>query len=486
MRLRSSFLRPLAPLPVVVLLAALLAGCSSGPPVLARVGDRVITTDDFTDVARLNPGQYPGSADSARAALLDDLVKRELLVNEALKRGLVPQEQQARMLQQAQEQLALRALVQRLAPRDVPVSDAEVEALYRKRATEVHTLVVFTPDRAACEQALAEIRAGADFGATADRFNTTGMTPHGGDLGFIAPGTLLPVLDDAIGNGEIGKALGPLESPTDGWFLVKVLERRPRRQEPLEQVREMLRQGLRQGKQRVLMNRVQHDLMAQYHVAVQPGAAQTLFARYNAPKDTVNVGSSRMAVPAAPTPEEARQVLVRFDAAEGQPGTYTVGDAVADLRDPGKVRPNWAIMPMIDQWLKNMVMSRVAMIEARRRHLTEEPALMRQARGQVENALLQAAYELLVAPSARIVEDDVRAAYQRHAAQLVNKDGTPMEYGKLDPNIRQALQNEAVEFARERRLAALTDSLRRAVKPVLHADRLKSIPWPVPPAAPGE
>jgi hypothetical protein len=477
--------RLLALVPVLVVLAALLAGCSSGPAVLAKVGERTITADDFMDVARANQGQYPGTPDSARTALLADMVKRELLVSEALRRGLVGAEDQARMLRQAQEQLALRALIQSLAPRDVPVSDAEVQALYRLQATEAHTLVVFTADRAGCEQALAEIQHGAEFGATADRFNTTGMTPKGGDLGFIAPGTLLPVLDTAISDGVLGKVLGPIESPTDGWFLVKVLARRPRRQEPFEQVRERLRQGLQQGKQRVLMNRVQRDLLAQYHVALAAGGPQALFARYNAPKDTLAVGGSRMPVPAEPTPAEARQVLVRYDGAEGKPGAYTLGDAVLDLRDPSKPHPSFSVMPTIEQWLKNMALQRVAVIEAHRRHLGEEPALARQARGQVENALLQAAYETLVLAPATINPDDVRAAFQRHASQLVGKDGVPLEYAKLDPNIQQALQAEAVEFARERRLKQLTDSLQLRLKPVVHRERLQRIPWPVPPVEPG-
>jgi peptidyl-prolyl cis-trans isomerase C len=478
--------RPLALAATLAVLAALLAGCSSGPAVLARVGNRTITADDFLDVARRNQGQYLGSPDSARAALLEDLVKRELVIIEALRRGLVSPQDQARMLRQAQEQLALRALIQQLAPRDVPVSDAEVKALYQRRANEAHALVVFTPDRAACSQALEEIQRGADFGATADRFNTTGMTPKGGDLGFVAPGTLLPVLDDAMTGGPLGKVLGPIESPTDGWFLVKVLARRPRRQEPFEQVREMLRQGLQQGKQRVLLNRVQHDLMAQYHVTVEAGASQVLFARYNAPKDTVTVGSSRMPVPAQPTPEEARQVLVHYDGEEGKPVAYTLGEAVLDLQDASRPRPNWSVMPMIDQWLKSAVLQRVALVEARRRHLAEEPALARQARAQMENALLQTAYETLVLNSATITGDDVQAAYLRHAAQLLGKDGTPTEYAKLDPNIQQALQNEALEFARERRLKELTDALALKLKPVVYQDRLKRIPWPVPPAEPGK
>lgn len=474
--------RLLSLVPALAVLAALLAGCSSGPAVLAKVGDRTITVDNFTDVASRSQGQYPGAPDSAKATLLGDLVKREMMVGEALRRGLVRPEDQARMLRQAQEQLALRELVQRVTPRDVQVSDAEVQALYRQRASEVHTLVVFTPDRAACDQALEEIRRGADFGATADRFNVTGMTPKRGDLGFQVPGTLMPVLDQAMSDCPIGKVVGPVESPGDGWFLVKVLARRPRQEEPFEQVREALRRGLKQGKQRVVLNRVQLGLMAQYHVTLMPDATQTLFARFNAPKDTTLVGDYRLPVPAVPTPAEGRQVLLRYDGEDGKPLDYTLRDAFADLGDAARVQPRFTVLPMIEQWLKNMALQHVALIEAKRQHLAEEPAVARRARAQVENELLQTAYETLVLSRATIGPDDVRSAYLRHAGQLLGKDGAPIEYAKLDPNVQQALQAEAVEFARERRLREVTDSLQVRLKPTLHRDRLKRIPWPVPSA----
>ena len=87
---------------------------------------------------------------------------------------------------------------------------------------------------------------------------------------------------------------------------------------------------------------------------------------------------------------------------------------------------------------------------------------------------------------ATVTGDDVQAAYLRHAAQLLGKDGAPLEYAKLDPNIQQALQNEALEFARERRLKELTDALELRLKPVVYKERLKRIPWPVPPAGPGK
>jgi parvulin-like peptidyl-prolyl isomerase len=485
MRPASALARPLALVPVLAVLAALLAGCSSGPPVLATVGKTKITSDDFLDVARRSQSQYPGPADSARAALLEDMVRRELLVGEAQKRGLVPVEEQTRARQQAEEQLTLRALIERSVPREVPVSDAEVQALYRARAFETHALLVFTPDRPAIEAAQAEIAGGADFGTIADRFNTTGMTPKGGDMNFVVAGALMPALDSLITNGAVGKVLGPVESPGDGWFLVKLLERRPRKQEPLEQIREQMTAGLRQAKQRVLFNRVQQGLLAQYHVAIEPGAAQALFMRYNAPKDTLRSGNVRLPVAAAPTPEEAKRVLMRYDGADGKPAQYTLGDAVRDLQDPQRVHPNFSVMPMIEQWLRSVGLQRVALIEARRQHLGEEPSLVRQARGQVENQLLQAAYQALVMNSIGLSEADVHAAYERHAAQLVGKDGVPMDFAKLDPQIRQALQAEAMELRRDQRLRQVTDSLRAVVRPQVHAERLKNVPWPVPQAPPG-
>ncbi len=471
--------RPYGLLAVTVLLAALLAGCSSDSGTLAKVGERVITVDEFLDVARQAQGQYRGAPDSAKATLLDDLVKRQLLIGEARRRGLVSAEDEARMLQQAREQLAMRALVEQLAPPDAPVSDAELQSLYARGAHEAHVRIVFTPDQGAIRQAAEQLQGGADFGATADRFNTTGMTPPGGDLGFVAAGTLPAPLDSTIEAAPLGRVVGPAGSSTDGWFLVEVLERRPRQQPPLEQVRDQLRMSLQQAKWRAALGRVQQGLLAQYHVRVEPGAADVLFRRYNAPRDSVVVGSARMPVPGPPTPQEAAQVLVRHD---GKPGTYTLGDAVRDLQDPGRQRPDFQVMPMIEQWLTSMVVQRVAALEVARRHLAEEPAIERQARGQAENVLLRAAYQALVVDEGTPPgEDEIRAAYARHTADLTGPDGKLIEYGKISPQVRQALEFEAAEMKREQRLIAVTEGLRAQVKPVIRQERLKRIPWPAAP-----
>jgi peptidyl-prolyl cis-trans isomerase C len=60
----------------------------------------------------------------------------------------------------------------------------------------------------------------------------------------------------------------------------------------------------------------------------------------------------------------------------------------------------------------------------------------------------------------------------------------PLE--SLPPGTQQQLQNVATESKREARLAALTDSLRRVIRPVVvYADRLQRVPWPPAPATTG-
>jgi hypothetical protein len=68
--------------------------------------------------------------------------------------------------------------------------------------------------------------------------------------------------------------------------------------------------------------------------------------------------------------------------------------------------------------------------------------------------------------------------------QLLEKQQGAPPFEALNAGARAQLQGVALELKREARLAALTDSLRRAFAPiVVYSDRLRRIPWP-PVAAP--
>jgi len=81
---------PRRALALASLLLPLLAGCAGRSTPVAKVGDEFVTEDQFKDAARGNEAQYVGSPDSAKTALLQDIVKRTILVQEAKRRHLLP------------------------------------------------------------------------------------------------------------------------------------------------------------------------------------------------------------------------------------------------------------------------------------------------------------------------------------------------------------------------------------------------------------
>ena len=90
-------------------------------------------------------------------------------------------------------------------------------------------------------------------------------------------------LDHAVQTTPIGKIAGPFEAPGEGWFLIKVLERRPREQAPFEQEEPQLRQMLAQRKQRTAAARAFRTLRAQYDIKTRDEGVSALYQQLNTP-----------------------------------------------------------------------------------------------------------------------------------------------------------------------------------------------------------
>jgi parvulin-like peptidyl-prolyl isomerase len=412
--------RILAALALAALAAGLSTGCGNDSNVLARVGDETITTADFIEVARGNEARYPGPPDSARALLLDDMVKRALLLNEARRQHVLPDSLLQPSLQAAEEQLLMSSLVEQIAPRQIDVSDAEVAEFYRWRSTQAHALVVYTLERPLVDAAKVDLERGVPFDAVADHYNLAGMLPRGGDLGFQVPGALVNPLDDQLRTAPIGQVVGPLAAPGGGWFLVKIIERTPHPQEPLAQEAPVLRETILQRKQRSVTTRAYDALRDQYHVAIEPRAGEILFRRYSRRPD--GPAAAAFADPPPPTPAEAAQPLAHHDDLHGHATAYTLGDAVADLHDARRERPNFSMVPAIHQWVLTQVLRRVALLEARRRGIDRDPDVVRHVRQRADNSLLEAIYSVAIAQRAKPTPEDVQELYLQRADMFIRLD----------------------------------------------------------------
>jgi peptidyl-prolyl cis-trans isomerase C len=405
-----------SPIRVATLIAAVLAlsGCSTDRDVLARVGGTVITVTDFNNVAAGNAARYPGPPDVARARLLDDLVTRALLIEEAKRRGLAADPVAQRARQTIEDRVIVEMLVQQLSPDDIAVSEAEVRAFHAWRSTEGHLFVVYAPTRDIADAARLELARGTPFRDVADHFNLRGYVPEGGDLGWIVPGSITPPLDDVVREAPLGEVQGPLRAPGEGWFLAVVSERRPREQPGYEEQRVVFRDMIRQRKQRAARQQAFEALREDYRARLERGAAQTLFHRA-----AMGVGGSD---PPPLGDAEKAVVLARYDDASGAERTYTVGDAHVDLMNPEIERPDFTMVPILQQWIETQVLRRIASIEARRRHLQDEPVIAQRVDDRFHSQLVDELYAQEVLGPVQVTPADVRAEYDRMSGQFTRLD----------------------------------------------------------------
>lgn len=101
--------------------------------------------------------------------------------------------------------------------------------------------------RSLAEAIAGKIGKGVDFASLAMEYSEDAYRDKGGDLGYIHRGMMLPQMEQAAFDLKSGETMGPLETE-DGFYIIKVEDRKPEMRLPLEEVREKIQKEL-EGKQ---------------------------------------------------------------------------------------------------------------------------------------------------------------------------------------------------------------------------------------------
>ena len=376
-------------------LIGVLPGCSPGSRPLVRVGSQRVTVQDFERAARGAQAQYQAPPAIAKAQLLQDLTRRMLLLEYAHRLGQDTSSVVRNLDRENSRRLLVQMLFARIASQAQPVSEAEARALYEARKQEAHVFVIYTSSLESALAAKTRIERGEPFGDVSRAYSLPGVLPPGGDMGMVQPGALPDSLDVAVRRLSIGAIGGPYRE-REGWFLIRVTERRPHAQVPWEALRAGMFDLERQRKQRAAFNRAYEDLKAEWQYEPAPGGSQLLF-RVTSPVE-----------PLTPSPEQRKMPLARY-----ANGVYTLQDALDDMQDANVQRPPAQLQPMLEVWIEQQAMTRVAVLEARRRHLDEEPELVASLRKQREDALLESVYQSAVAVVPPPGPDLVKLAWEQ-------------------------------------------------------------------------
>lgn len=196
-----------------------------------------------------------GGADTEqmRGMVREELVNRELLMQEAQKAGIAKQPEVQTQLDMARQEIIVSAYLRDWV-RKHPISDAEVQQEYDKAKAQhgdkeykVRHILVDTEDEA--KALVAQLKKGGKFeDLAAKNSKDTGSAQRGGDLDWNVPGSYDKQFSDAMIKLEKGKYTETPVRTRFGFHIIHLDDERPARFATLAEVKPRLQQRLAQNK----------------------------------------------------------------------------------------------------------------------------------------------------------------------------------------------------------------------------------------------
>jgi peptidyl-prolyl cis-trans isomerase C len=257
-----------------VLLTALVSATGSvfaqqsGLPInaAASVNGVIITNDMVEQGIRVALSQGQKDSPELRKAVIEKYIEVLLLSQQAEKDGLANSEkantQLAMIRQNYLADLELATFMEKN-----PVTDADVRAEYNKQVAslgpqgmiveyKISDIAVAT--EADAQAAMSRIKKGEAFDKVARSASLAPNKAQGGAAGWVQPGQLPQPLSVAIVNLSKGQVSAPIQMQ-QGWYLIKLEDKRSSKPPSFEQAEKAVRAGLMQKKQFEFLSQIAKD-----------------------------------------------------------------------------------------------------------------------------------------------------------------------------------------------------------------------------------
>lgn len=200
------------------------------------------------------------------AQVRDEVVLREMFVQEAEKRGFQGKADYKVQMEFARQTILIRELFTQYQATH-PVTEAEIQAEYAKSTGagasgaeyRARHILVDTEDQA--KTLIAQIKAGAKFEDVAKKESKdTGSGENGGDLDFASPNVYVPEFGQALVKLKKGEMTELPVKSQFGWHIIRLEDTREAQSPPLAEMRPQIEQKLGQMK----IAKFRDDIRAKY------------------------------------------------------------------------------------------------------------------------------------------------------------------------------------------------------------------------------
>jgi peptidyl-prolyl cis-trans isomerase C len=195
--------------------------------------------------------------------LKDEVIAREIFMQEAQKRGLDASDDFKQQMELARQTLLIRELFADYQKAN-PVTDAEIKAEYDKFAAansgkEYHARHILVENEAQAKAIIAQLKKGAKFEDIAKKESKDpGSGANGGDLDWANASSYVPEFSAALVKLKKGETTATPVKTQFGWHVIRLDDVREAQLPKLEDVKPQIAQELQKQK----LAKFQEDLRA--------------------------------------------------------------------------------------------------------------------------------------------------------------------------------------------------------------------------------
>ena len=214
---------------------------------VVTVNGTAITEETLALINSANP-----RANIPRDRLIDDLIKQELLYQEAERKNLKNNPEVSKRLAMVTQSILSQAAMQDFL-KNSPITDEAIQAAYDKQFTamgssDYQASHILTKTEDDAKAVIKKLQDGGDFAELAKKHSIGPSAPKGGSLGWFGTDQMVPPFSQAVVALENGKYSQEPVKTQFGWHVIYRESSRPKVPPSLESVKNKLQGTLQKEK----------------------------------------------------------------------------------------------------------------------------------------------------------------------------------------------------------------------------------------------
>jgi peptidyl-prolyl cis-trans isomerase C len=175
------------------------------------------------------------------------LVTKELILQEADKRGVTQKESVREQLEQSRVGILVAAVFEDYVEKE-GVTESELKAAYESvkaqyTGKEYHVEHILVEKEADAKAIIAQLKAGSNFEEIAKaKSKDPGSAPSGGDLGWVTEKSLVPEFSKAMVQLKPGQVTDKPVKSQFGWHVIKMMDSRDMKAPSFDELKAQLKQ----------------------------------------------------------------------------------------------------------------------------------------------------------------------------------------------------------------------------------------------------